>query len=341
VTDKSLCRAGPMAGLAEAAAGIGFDVGILTERVGTPYEAFRDPDVRLPVPMMLESLACAAHATGHTDIALLAARQIRIAHMGVLGQGIKEQVSLLAAAEMMRKHFNLDSPAIGVTCTVSADRLEVQVFARHSTGLRLGHLPPLGAELGVAALFRLLAELSPAPLQPLGVSFVHERHTELDSYRRVFGIEPMFNQESNSFTLALADITRTRPGSNIVSAGRAALQLEQIALARAIAPTVRERLHDTLFASLPHAFLDLGEAANQLGVSRRTLNRHLALEGATFQDVAQDVRKRAAASFLEYSSKSLLEISNLLGFAEQSGFSRWFRNAFGYTPSEHRHRAGV
>lgn len=334
--DRALCRTGPLAGLADAASDIGFDIGVVAERLGAPQEAFRNPDIRLPVPLMLASFDLAAEATGHSDIALLAARRITLDHIGVVGEGMREQVSLLAAAEMLRKHFNLDSPAIGVTCTVSAGRLEIQLFARHSTGLNLGHLPPLGAELGVGALFRLMEDLAPAALQPVSVSFVHARQTELDAYRRLFGVEPMFNQETNGFVLKLTDATRTRPGSNFASAGRAALLLDQLAASRQTMPTMRELVHDTLFSSLPHEFLDLGDAANLLGMSRRTLNRRLADEGVTFQQVAQDVRKRAAASFLEYSSKNLLEISNLLGFAEQSGFSRWFRHSFGYTPSEHR-----
>jgi len=336
VSDLALCRTGPLAGLADAATDLGFDVGVVAERIGAPHEAFRDTDVRLPIPLLLESFACAADLTGRSDIALLAARRITLDHIGVLGESMREQVSLLAAAEMLRKHFNLDSPAIGVTATVAAGRLEIQLFARHSTGLNLGHLPPLGAELGVGALFRLMDELSIPPLQPVSVSFVHDRQAELDSYRRLFGVDPMFNQETNGFTLELADAARTRPGSNIESAGRAALLLDQLATLRGTLPTMRELLHDTLFASLPHEFLDLGDAANLLGMSRRTLNRRLADEGVTFQQVARDVRKRAAASFLQYSSKTLLEISNLLGFAEQSGFSRWFRHSFGYPPSEHR-----
>jgi AraC-like DNA-binding protein len=74
-------------------------------------------------------------------------------------------------------------------------------------------------------------------------------------------------------------------------------------------------------------------AAKQVGVSRRTLHRQLAREGHTFSQILDDMRRELAARYVADKHRSLAEVSELLGFAAPSGFSRWYRRQFNTSAS--------
>ena len=76
--------------------------------------------------------------------------------------------------------------------------------------------------------------------------------------------------------------------------------------------------------------------AKDLGVDRRTINRHLASEGQSYSSILDAVRRDTVLSFVEHGQRPLKEIAGMLGFSELSAFSRWFRNRFGRSASEWR-----
>jgi AraC-like DNA-binding protein len=73
-----------------------------------------------------------------------------------------------------------------------------------------------------------------------------------------------------------------------------------------------------------------------LGISRRTLHRHLAGEGRTFSDIVDGVRRELVGRYIADRHRSLAEVSTLLGFSSPSAFSRWHRREFGTMASKER-----
>ena len=67
-------------------------------------------------------------------------------------------------------------------------------------------------------------------------------------------------------------------------------------------------------------------------MDRRTLHRRLAVTGDTFTAIVDSVRAGLAERYLAGERYRLTEISDLLGFAAPSAFSRWFRARFGESP---------
>ena len=71
-----------------------------------------------------------------------------------------------------------------------------------------------------------------------------------------------------------------------------------------------------------------------LGTSRRTLSRSLAAEGATFTNILDAVRSRLAKEYVEEGTMSAAQIAYLLGYNEQSSFTRAFQRWTGTTPTK-------
>jgi AraC-like DNA-binding protein len=82
----------------------------------------------------------------------------------------------------------------------------------------------------------------------------------------------------------------------------------------------------------------VSQIARELQFDRRTLHRHLAAHSETFTTLLNAVRAELAEQYLSNGRYSLSDISQLLGFAAPSGFSRWFREQFGCSASEWRAR---
>ena len=67
-------------------------------------------------------------------------------------------------------------------------------------------------------------------------------------------------------------------------------------------------------------------------MSARTLQRRLAAFDRTFAGLVDEVRYARACDLLRDPGVSLAEVAFLLGFAEQSSFSRSFKRWSGKTP---------
>jgi AraC-like DNA-binding protein len=76
--------------------------------------------------------------------------------------------------------------------------------------------------------------------------------------------------------------------------------------------------------------------ARQLAMSRRTLQRRLAAEGASYQQLLDEARKGAAAGYLSDSILAIGEVAYLVGYSEPAPFHRAFKRWYGMTPEAYR-----
>jgi AraC-like DNA-binding protein len=82
----------------------------------------------------------------------------------------------------------------------------------------------------------------------------------------------------------------------------------------------------------------LSSTAQAVGMPARTLQRHLAAEGATHSGMVEDVRRELALKHLGNASISVTEIAYALHFTEPTAFHRAFRRWTGESPLQHRRR---
>src|SRR5262249_180699 len=95
-----------------------------------------------------------------------------------------------------------------------------------------------------------------------------------------------------------------------------------------------------LASLLPSGESRAAVVAQQLGMSSRSLTRHLADEGTTFGQNLEKGRQRLAARYLVCDRMSVQQIGWLLGYSEVAAFNHAYNRWTGTTPSqqETRHR---
>ncbi len=92
------------------------------------------------------------------------------------------------------------------------------------------------------------------------------------------------------------------------------------------------RVRQALVDGLPGGQVSAGQIARALAVSKRSLQRRLKEEGASFKTILEDTRRAIALNYLQNSDMSVHEIALLLGFRDPSSFFRAFRSWTGRTP---------
>ena len=80
------------------------------------------------------------------------------------------------------------------------------------------------------------------------------------------------------------------------------------------------------------------DVAKELRTSSRTLQRRLADDGATFQQLIQEARRELARHYLLHSSLELNQTAFLLGYEDAHSFFRAFHGWEGSSPGEWRAR---
>lgn len=97
-------------------------------------------------------------------------------------------------------------------------------------------------------------------------------------------------------------------------------------------------LHSAIRRQLPVGECSIDSVANDLNVSRRTLQRRLNERNTNFQQLLQQVKSKLAVRYLHDNRLSIIEIALLLGYADPSSFSAAFKSWRGCTPSAFRRK---
>jgi AraC-like DNA-binding protein len=161
-------------------------------------------------------------------------------------------------------------------------------------------------------------------------------------YQRHFGCPAKFDTRQNTLVFDRADLDRpflTHNKDLLATVGpQLEAELTQALRAEAIGKRVKGILKRLLAAGRP----GIEDVARELNLSPRTLQRQLADDGATFQELLQEARRELARHYLLNSSLELNQTAYLLGYEDAHSFFRAFQTWEGSSPGEWRirHRGG-
>lgn len=100
--------------------------------------------------------------------------------------------------------------------------------------------------------------------------------------------------------------------------------------------SVSARVRAALSELLPTGACTIDEVANELGVTRRTLQRKLSDENTTFQKQLNSTRETLARHYINNTDMTTNDIAFLLGYAEINSFLRAFTVWTGMSISEYK-----
>lgn len=202
----------------------------------------------------------------------------------------------------------------------------------------LGTLPAPAQEYTLAALV-LRSRASVGQSWPLArVEFTFDAPPIVAEHERIFSSEIRFNQTRAAIVVPVEAWETPVSGANAALFGvledHASRLLAEVAPLEP--PGLLSRLRAVIREELRGGDIQAAHIARRLGLGERTLQRRLRDQELTFVEYLARCREQMAKEYLEEAGISLAEIAWLLGFADQSSFTRAFRRWTGKTPGEWR-----
>lgn len=199
---------------------------------------------------------------------------------------------------------------------------------------------PLGQNadgVAIAALVTFLRRQLDDPPPPSGVSFHDPVSPEKASaYEAFFGCPIVFGDDFVRVRFPLKYLQMPMPRRDPTL--RQLLNRQANALLQPLSQDqlLEEQLHRNLLRLLAEGEPTLERMARCLHMAPRTLQRRLARHGMSWQQWLDHAREQLARQYLADPGLSLNEIALLLGFSEQSAFTRSFQRWTGKTPGRMR-----
>ncbi len=296
------------------------------------------PHVRLPARHLAVIWSALERGAGDPDLGL---------HLGELRHGLPSGhvlFSVLAnsptlgqALERYCRYHDLMGDMVQPVLDRPADGADavLRLRARAGVALHRQHV-----ECVFSLVVALMTRLSGAPFHG-AAAFAHHQPDAIGEHLRIFGPDLRFGAPEDELTLHGAYLARPITAADPELLGvldrYAGQLLRRVRRDRTWGARVAEQLSRTLCDGKP----SIRQVARQLGVSARALQARLQAEGQTYQQVLDRVRAELARAYLADERLSLAEVAFLLGFADQSAFSRAFRKWTGETPARHRRSASL
>jgi AraC-like DNA-binding protein len=101
------------------------------------------------------------------------------------------------------------------------------------------------------------------------------------------------------------------------------------------------RVYQTLIWQKPPRDTKMSTVARALGLSVRTLRRHLTAEAKSYSDIVNEALIAIAKTSLRDERRTIIETALDLGFADNTSFHRAFKRWTGLTPMEYQRESAA
>ncbi len=329
-----------LATLGQIVAGVlemyGLDAPAMLERHGIDPALLSNPDARIPSRSWDSLTRDAAEHIPDPAFGLLAARCWHPSNLGALGYAWLSSSTLRTGLGRLVRYWRLLGEGSSTRLEESSAGVTI-VLARQAPD-------PVSSAVTVDFIMSLLVDMcrmnAGSSLRPVAVRLRRSRPKGGEAYRRHFGCVVHFAADEDSFTLSRRDVDRSLPTSN----RQIAATLDRILVERLAHLDKRDvvaRCQARLFEQLYSGEVSEDVMAEQLHMSRRTLQRKLADADLTFQKLVDDTRQDLAMRHLDDPRHSITDVTFLLGFSQQSAFTRAFKRWTGMSPTEYRAQQSV
>ena len=294
--------------------------------------ALNTPKYRIPMESVRDIFTNAADALDEPNIGLEVGYRFRVATFTETGS-ILALCSTLAEAAQVNAFYQPLAETIGVQTFERREDTAAMVWAPHfEDDDAYRHV----TELVVAGYATTTNWLSWG--YERGVESIHFRHAmpgSVKGYEKVLGPNVQFSQPENMLVFNPKTVDQPLPTSNPEKLAQVRQRLDIIMQRAQEKSGLRERVMAEITLALHDQSLSFDRVSRALGMSERTMRRNLSHEGLSYRQILADVRKTMCDSYMR-DGRSLTEIAQLLGYNDQSAFTRAFKGWYGVIPSQYK-----
>jgi AraC-like DNA-binding protein len=325
-----LIRAACLTDYVEVARSVGLEPNRMVDAVGLPQGSLRNPDLKISLSAFTRLLEVSAKAAKVDNFGLRLSERRLLSNLGPVGLLAREQRTVHEAMEALARNIGLHSDGIKLDVEEQDDLVFISpvVLIRRTVPMRQA------TELSVGCAFRVLRTFLGAAWKPQITCFSHGPPSNSDVHHRILGNRVKYGQDFNGIVCRADDLAEPLRTSDPVFARYIKQYLDLIAVRTNT--TVSDKVREFVWMLLPEGGCSLEKIAHHMGVDRRSVQRRLDREEATFSSIVDAVRMEMVGRYLDDPNRPFYSITRLLGFSSLSAFSRWFRDRYGCSPSKWR-----
>jgi len=297
---------------------------------GIDPEIMFDSGARISIGQLQKLDIKAAELSGDDCYGLTGAEYVRPAHLGALGFAWLASSSLRTAFERLSRFARMINDQLTVTLREDDRLYAVTVDAK---------LPVMRQRIRedgqMASMVKFCRIIAGKDFVPAKVQFRHAQPRDTAPYYSLFRCPIEFSAESTTMFIPVDRIDQRLTGSN----DQLAKLNEHIVvkyLAHSEKKDIVNRVKAAIIDGLASGGVSETSVAEQLHMTPRNVHRKLQKENTSFKTLLTETRRDLAKQYIQDRTKTLTEISFLLGFSEVSSFSRAYKGWTGQPPSEAR-----
>jgi len=311
---------------------LGGDIEPFLAKHGLHLEQISEEGGLLPYRTFVSMLEDAARLLAAPDFGLRLGLVQDFSVLGPIALAAQDAKNLGEAAQRVSTYLHVYTPALGLGVTPMPGGRDVLMHLE----ILLNPKPPCAqaVELSLGLASQVLSMLSGGRSKPLEVWLPHAQSHRSSFLNAAFPVMPKFDQTLAGFVLPIEDLNLPilRDDSEVGRIAFEYLQSQFVAKELKLSQKVR--------AIMPALMLveqcTNEKVADVLGMQVRQLHRKLEKEGVTYLQVKDDFLQGLAEKYLQQPSLKFRQIASMLGYAEQSGFTRSCQRWFGCSPRAYR-----
>lgn len=306
------------------------DMTALLVESGIDPAGLSDPENLIPFYRVGAFFMALLRETGDQGLGLAIGASVQARSYHVLGYAILSSSTISEAIDRLIRYESL-AGKLGKTTLIPGDPVRLEWHCPFA-----GPWSSYVKEAAIAGWVTFGRALVADNARPLAVYFDHAPMADDDRYDAVFACPVHFNAGWDGVAFAAEHlqqpIVSADPALKALMDQQARERLEKFAHRINLVNEVRAQIAH----GLPNGEPSVEAVAQGLGLTARALQNRLKSLEFHFKDLVDDVREQLAYAYLADESTSLIDIAFLLGFAEQSSFSRAFRRWRGCSPMAFR-----
>jgi AraC-like DNA-binding protein len=318
-------------GYPELVVQLGGDPAPLLRRAGIPRRAVGDIDAFIGFRNAVAAIESAAATTKTADFGRQLANRQGIDILGPVGAAARTAPTVGAALTAIGRYMAVYSPGIAVTVAPEVEaaraRIEYRILLDNIGDCRQTIELALGIGLRI---FRLLVD---SRFAPLVVHLPHRPVADKANYNRYFATRIRFAEPWAAFTIQSADLRRH-------IAADSGVHDTVVAYLDSVAPAHSADLVQQVRTLIRHLLgtgtLNIALVARHFAMHPRALQRRLANQSTSFEQLIDDVRCDLTRTYLRDTDMPLAQLAEVLGYSQQSVLSRSCQRWFGANPREQR-----
>ena len=305
--------------------------------VGLSRRQLSQDDIGLSVASQYRFLELAAAEADDSLLGLHVAAEMDIRAVGILFYLTGSSRTVSEALENLARYSQTTNEAL--VGEISRQKDEVILAVRHLQEFDEPHRQFF--ELLALWFIRTLQQETNRDFTPSRVTFTHGRNADLREVHRLLRCPVDFAQGQDSWVLPqrVMDLPIVSGDTQLLKILTA--HADDLLAEKHSVTGLQSTVASQLASLLPSGESRAAVVARQLGMSPRSLTRHLAEEGTTFGEIVEQLRRRLASRYLADDRMSVQQIAWLLGYSEVGAFNHAYKRWTGTAPRRNREPAAM